>query len=221
MGSTIRLLTALGLAGLGHYFLAFQRESYPLDGYVFYAAAAILFAGAVRAARHTQAGEWNALRDSLGEVAAALRRLVSGAVRVSFGPRLFAGLVALNAFSAVLAVLFGSWLALAGWSMSVIWLAATVWPRAALKTEVEVAPLEESLVEADEQPGRRTQVVLLVAGLALAALGQIIIAENQAGTAFGSIGDPIADALRLQCRAGDTSILPYGQLSCHSTHSSV
>jgi len=172
MGSTFRLLAALGLAGLGHYFLAFQRDIYPLDGYVFYAAAAILFAGAVRAVRHRREGEWNALRDSLREVAGALRRLASGIVGMRFGPTLFAGLIALNAFSAALAVLFGSWLALAGWSISVVWLVATVWPRAARKTEVEAAPLRQSFAEADEQPGRRTQVVVLVAGLALAAFGQ-------------------------------------------------
>ena len=61
----IGLQLGLGLlfAGLGHYFTAVLRPTYPLDGFFFYAVAVICFFLAWRTSQHEKNAVWAALLD--------------------------------------------------------------------------------------------------------------------------------------------------------------
>ena len=61
----LQIGTGLILAGLGHLYVAFLRDVYPLDGYVLYALALILLWRGWRTIRRAPDPVWAALLDSL------------------------------------------------------------------------------------------------------------------------------------------------------------
>jgi hypothetical protein len=129
LGLALKLAAAIVLAGIGHAFVAFQRDTYPLDGYVYYAVATIVFVWALRSARDLPGLNRQTLREPFERIAAELRQLVSAFVEVRFGLMLLMGILALNLVSAILAQFVGSWVAFAGWFLSVLWFIAAAWPR--------------------------------------------------------------------------------------------
>ena len=198
-----RLIGAIGLAGVGHYYVAFQRDIYPLDGYVFYAAAAILFVSALRSVRDWPASDWSALRDPIVQIAAASRRLFRAIADTHFDPKLFLSVIVLNLFAALLALTFSTWIAVAVWVASLVWLAAAVWPRRARVTapETDQPPSHATIVEPPDTPAARgpvTRVLLLIAGLLMLVLGQLVIGLNEPADSSGGIADLVAEGLRLQ-----------------------
>ena len=199
-----RLAVAIVLAGIGHYFVAFQRDIYPLDGYVYYAAAAIFLTWALRSARDLPGVDRSALRKPLRRIAVELRRLASAFFDSRFGPILFLGLITLNLISAVLALLVNSWIVFVGWGISVAWLVATVWPRLAhTPTNEAVLPQSsDTIFEAAEVPLTETpRAAVMIIGLLAVVLGQAMIAIDKAPDVFGAFGDianSIAEAVQLQ-----------------------
>ncbi|MGH2593216.1 MAG: ArnT family glycosyltransferase, partial [Anaerolineae bacterium] len=203
-GLALKLALAIVFAGIGHSFVAFQRDVYPLDGYVYYAAAVIAFIWALRSARDLPGADWSTWREPLKRIAVELRRLASTALDVRFGPALLVGVITLNLISAVLALLIGSWLAFAGWGISAIWFAAVVWPRRAHGTAEptrHLAPSSETLVEAEETlTGGSPRAAGVIVGVLAVVLGQVMVAIESTSDAFGVIGSlagSIAEALRL------------------------
>jgi len=210
----IRLVAAIGLAGLGHYFVAFQRELYPIDGYVYYAAAAILFVWVLRSARGLPQSDWSAVRDPLVQVVSALRRLIAAFFHIRFGPTLVISLIVLNLIAALLAVVVGSWIALIGWGLSIVWLAVTVWPRPQRAPSPEVIPpVHAALVEMEEGAAAKPRLPLMIAAVLMIVLGQLVLSGDQTGGVFGGLGDSLAERLRLQLPGGGSALVGLGVLA--------
>ena len=94
------IVIALALAGLGHYYLLYQRI-YVWDAVVFYVVAALLLVWAWRRASATPDHGWVLVRAALRRLGVALRNLVSqGAIRP-----LVAALAAANGLAALVALL--------------------------------------------------------------------------------------------------------------------
>ncbi len=197
------LAAAIVLAGIGHSFVAFQRDVYPLDGYMYYAAAAILFAWALRSVRRAPGVDWSALREPLRRIVVELRRLAWAVFKVDFGPTLFLGLAALNLISAAMALVIDSVVVFAGWAASVVWLAAAIWPHLPRIAVAQPALLEApaAIVEPEETSARFTpRAAVVVVGALAVVVGQIVISGESVPGAFGVLGDAadsIAEALRL------------------------
>lgn len=197
IGTIIKLAAAIVLAGIGHSFVAFQRDVYPLDGYAYYLAAGFFFAWALRSMRAAPDFDWSALREPLLRMAQEARRLLSMLIGAQPGLALPVGLIALNALSAILALLFSSWIAFVGWGLSAIWLAVAVWPRQTPPPAEDFAASPDALVEPEEPAGRVARWGLFAAGGLLIVLGQVIMGLQKTPDAIGVLGDVGDEIARL------------------------
>lgn len=201
IGLALKLAAAIALAGIGHVFVAFQRDTYPLDGYVYYAAAALFFVWALRTTRDVPGANWQALREPFERTTAELRRFISAFVEARFGSGLLVGIAALNVVSAVLALLLGNWVAFAGWFLSVLWVlvaTAPLWRPAPVEA---TAPLQAAgvFVETPEAAGA-PRLLTAIAGVLVIAIGHLVIGLETPPSAFGifsEVGNAIASGLRL------------------------
>lgn len=221
----IALIAAAGLAlaGLGHHFVATQREVYPLDGYVFYLGAALCGGWLWRTASRTPDVISAALRDALRtaiQVMGEALRLIGSALR-DLLPQLpirgvLIGVVALNVGGALAAQLAptATWLWLAAWFGSALLVAAYAWPRLAPKVERAIkiqtsAPVSTLVIEEAEPTAARLNPIGLLAALALLIIGQWVIGSAAQTRDSNLTPLPFITALRLDL-PGDANGLLAG-----------
>ena len=95
----IKLSAALVFAGIGHWFVAFQRDLYPLDGVVFYAASAFCFFWALRSTEGKARDAALMWRETLQRIVAELRRWAMLISAFRLGSQLLFGLIRLRVLS--------------------------------------------------------------------------------------------------------------------------
>jgi 4-amino-4-deoxy-L-arabinose transferase-like glycosyltransferase len=208
----IGLIAAAGLilAGLGHYFVATQRDVYPLDGYVFYVVAAGCALWLWRTISRAPDVIWSALRAALraavGVIGDALRLILS-ALRELL-PQLSArgvaaSVIGLNAIAALAALLVpgAAWPWTAGWLGSLLIAGGYGWlqlaPQIKRATPIRAAARPANvIVEAAEWGEARLKPLGLIAALALLIAGQWMIGAAAQGN-NGATPLPFITALRL------------------------
>ena len=229
----LELVAGLVLVGLGHHYVSSLREVYPLDGYILYAAALVMFVLAWRAGRGEIEPRWTRLRSSLQSVWSALLaalRQTWAAVREllpSMSVRTRVVIVfTLNVLAAIVALALpaATWLWLMLWAVSVVFLLAMIWPqimpwlrsKVPARTSVRVTAVPDTWVRVEpmETVGPKPKLIGLGLAVVLLAIGQILlgsvnrIASPPAGGP--SIGT-LNETLKLEL-PGDPSILLAGGL---------
>ncbi len=199
----VQLGLGLLFAGLGHYFVAALRPAYPLDGFFFYAVAAICFIFAWRTARREKnavwaallelwRGAWQDIRAVLSEALAALRRALP---YISTRAVVIAA-VALNVSAAVLALLLPAltWLWGLAWAATVVVLIGYVWPRSIFQRPASRAAPRAARTYAEPavESGARANPIALMISIGLLLLGQLLFLS--AGQSPGG-ASPLAQAL--------------------------
>lgn len=201
----------LALAGLGHYFVATQRDVYPIDGYAFYTAALGCAWLIWRQLSHTPDVIWTAMREALRtalNVIGDALRMITSTLR-DLLPQLSvrgvaAGVLGLNAIAAVAALLVpgATWLWAAGWLGSLLIVGGYGWLRLAptgeRATQVRtVAQPANVIAEAAEPIETRLNPRGLIAAIGLLIAGQLLIGAAVQGPANGATPLPFITALRL------------------------
>ena len=207
LGLALKLVAGTLLAGLGHVFIVFQRETYPLDGYACYAAAALLFGWAIRSSRGASV-EWRALREPIEGVIRELRRLVA----LRAGPASLPGVIALNVVSAGLAIVLGSWIALVGWGLSLVWLFSVTWPHGSISAAaIRPTASMDVLTEAAEVPPRQSSSWLgVAAGVLVVVAGHMLLGVESPVPflgVFGDLAESIGAPLKLMLPGGSAPAL--------------
>jgi len=200
--SLVLIAAALALAGLGHYYLLYQRI-YIRDAVVFYVVAALLLVRAWWRAGATPDRRWALLQSALRRLGAALRGLL---LRRSTRP-LVVALAAANGLAALVAFLVppptGLLVALLLWAGGVAALMALIpWPRRARRARPRPTPEmpPEVPTEVREVPGpvmvtaeavrpRQYAVPLAVAGWLLLVAGALVLALPGAPGPLEAIDD--------------------------------
>jgi len=183
--SLVLIAAALALAGLGHYYLLYQRI-YIRDAVVFYVVAALLLVWAWLRVGATPDRRWALVRSALRRLGVALRGLL---LRRSTRP-LVVALAAVNGLAALVALLVpppaGLLVALLLWAGGVAALMALIpWPRRVRRARPRPTP--EVPPEVREVPGpvivtaeavqpRRYAVPLAIAGWLLLVAGAVVLA---------------------------------------------
>ncbi|CAG0929992.1 hypothetical protein TFLX_01529 [Thermoflexales bacterium] len=222
----IGLLLGLGLAfvGLGHYFTAIQRSLYPLDGFFFYAVAALCFIFAWRTSRREKnavwaalldlwRGEWQEIRQALYDAARALQRALP-----YISLRLIVIVVlGLNICAAIVALWLPAltWLWGAAWGLAIIVLGVSLWPRSIFqRSTVAVAPQAAQVyVEPAIDSGARLSPIGLVSAIGLLLLGQLLlISAGQSASGSSPLAQSLEEAFQLRL-TGDGSLIWPGILA--------
>jgi len=215
-------VAGLALAGLGHHFVATQRDVYPIDGYLFYIGAALCGLGLWRILSHASDAVWIALRDAL---LAAFRiigealRMIASTLREAL-PQLpiravLIGVIGLNVIGALAAQFIptATWLWLATWFGSALIVAGYAWARLAPKidrsTKVRVIAPTDVIVETTESSTGRLNPIGLVAALGLLIAGQWLIGTAAQSTDTSATPWPFITALRLDL-TGDANLMLAG-----------
>ncbi len=210
----LQLIAGLIFAGFGHYFVSSFRHVYPIDGFVFYAIALILFARVRRAVtqeahpawavvRNSIQVAWEVLRDALRVLWTALQGLIifmptRASVWVTIG---------LNVLAAVLAWLWpsaaGLWVIL--WTASIaIWIVPPLL-RSAGHTRL--------VKDAEETAGPGPSRIGCAVALALLSLGQLAVgstANPEGSSGSSSVGDLLNESLRLDLVGDPGTVLAGG-----------
>ncbi|MBP7689133.1 MAG: glycosyltransferase family 39 protein [Thermoflexales bacterium] len=215
-------LAGLTLAGLGHHFVATQREVYPIDGYVFYVGAVLCGWWLWRTLSQAPDAVWSALRDALRaafQIIGEALRLIGSTLRNLLPQWPVRGVVlsviGLNVTGALAAQFIptATWLWLALWFGSVVIVAAYVWPRLAPKvnrsSEVQAIAPSTVVIEEAEPTTTRLNPIGLLAALALLIGGQWLIGAAAQNTATGLTPLPLITALRLDL-PGDANLMLAG-----------
>ncbi len=222
----IGLLLGLGLVfvGLGHYFTAMLQPVYPLDGFFFYAVAAICFIFAWRTARREKnavwaallnlwRGEWQEIRAALRDAAHALGRALpyisTRAVVVTA--------VVLNILAAIVALLLPAltWLWGITWGLTIVALIAYLLPRSIFQpSPVATAPRAARVyAEPAIESEARLNPIGLVSAIGVLLLGQVLLmSAGQSASGAPSITQALDDAFQLRL-VGDGSLIWLGVLA--------
>jgi len=187
----VLIAAALALAGLGHYYLLYQRI-YFWDAVVFYVVAALLLAWAWRCAGAAPDHSWALVRPALRRLRAVLRGLFLQRVTRP----LVVALATANGLAALVALLVpppaGLLVALPLWAAGVVALIVLI-PRSGRARpvpapEVRGAPISV-IVSAEVIQPRRHAVPLAVAGWVLLLAGAMVLALPGAPGPLQVIGD--------------------------------
>jgi len=222
----LQLIAGLIFAALGHHFISSLRDVYPIDGFVFYAIALILFIRVWRAVAQDADPVWATQRDSLRaawKLARDAARLTGMALRdlVPFmSIRSLARVtIGLNVLAAVLAFwlpsLAGLWLI--PWAVSIAILAVRVLPPSSIRTSAESRSLKDARVwtEPEEAIGRAPGAIGLAVALALLIIGQLAAssdAPSSAPSGLAAIADSLNVSLKLSL-GGDVAGMLGGGLA--------
>ncbi len=222
----------LVLAGLGHYFVATQRDVYPIDGYLFYAAAAGCAWLTWRIIGRSSEMSWATLRETLHSAWQTLdtaARMIAATLRERI-PQLTlravtSGVIGLNVLAALVALLMptATWLWAAGWLGSLLLVIGFLWPRLSpritearqARTSVPnddvIGEVAEPLEQSPSSSGAETRLnpIGLVVALGLLIAGQLLIVVSQTDTQ--SAPWPFLAALRLDL-PGDANLMLIGWL---------
>ena len=216
----------LGLlfAGLGHYFMALLRPVYPLDGFIFYAVAAICFVFAWRTARREKNVVWQALLDLWRGAWQEIRATVSAAWDALRRALPYVSMrvvvmtvVVLNVLAATIALLLPAvtWLWGATWAATIIALLAYLWPRSvAQRSTVAVAPqTTRTYAEPAIEPGVRLNPIALIISIGLLLLGQVLlVSAGQSPSSVSPVTQVLDDAFQLRL-PGDGSLIGSGVIA--------
>ena len=179
----LQLAAGLVLVGLGHYYVASLRDVYPIDGYVLYAVALVMFVLVWRSVRREVDVRWDRLRSALWSAWVALLELLpSMSVRtrvvIVFTLNVLAAIAALWLPAAI-------WLWLILWVVSIAILLAMIWPQvmSSLRSKVSTpssagvaaAPDTRVLIEPAETIGPKPKLIGLGLAVVLLVIGQIVI----------------------------------------------
>ncbi len=213
-------LLGLGLAfaGLGHYFTAILRPTYPLDGFFFYAAAAICFFAAWRTSRREQNAVWGALLDLwLGawrEIRARVSDMAHGLRRAL--PYLSARAVviiavALNLVAALVALWLPAlkWLWGVAWVVTLIALIAYLLPRSIFQRSTAAKAVSPVRIYAEPaiETGVRLNPIGLLVSIGLLLLGQLLLmSASQAPSGASALAQSFDDAFQLRL-SGDGNLI--------------
>ncbi|HEY4723400.1 MAG TPA: glycosyltransferase family 39 protein, partial [Anaerolineae bacterium] len=229
----LELVVGLVFVGLGHYYISSLREVYPLDGYILYASALVMFVLVWRAGSRGVDPRWTRLRSSFQSVWIALlaaSRLMWAALREllpSMSARTRVAIVfALNVLAAIVALSLpaATWLWLILWVVSIAFLLAMLWPQARpwLRSKVParspagvaVAPDTRVLVEPAETIGPKPKLIGLGLAVVLLVIGQIVsgsVNRLDPSPAGGPSTGTLNETLKLGL-PGDPSVLLAGGL---------
>ncbi len=211
----LQLIAGLIFAGLGHHFVSSLRDVYPIDGFVFYAIALILFVRVWRAVTQDADRVWATLRDAARLTGMAQRDLVllmsiRSLARATMG---------LNVLAAVLAFLLpsltGLWLI--PWAVSIAILAVRALPPSSIRTSAESRSLKDARVwtEPEEAIGRAPGAIGLALALTLLIGGQFAVSSDAASSAPSGLA-AIADSLNVSLKlslGGDVAGMLGGGLA--------
>ncbi len=214
----MELVLALGLMGLGHYYVSTQRDQYPIDGYVYYTLAVIVFAHVWHIPRADQDPIWTALRDSfrtgwnllrasLGLIWRGLRELLP---MMSLRTR-FVIVVALNILAAILAMVLPQAIAvwLIVWLGSIVVLIGPVLPRSIRRATPQRLG---TWIEPPESIGRAPHWLGLLIAIGLLIAGQIVVAGiDPALRSPAAIA--VDSALKLGLSSPSTALVGLGLLA--------
>jgi 4-amino-4-deoxy-L-arabinose transferase-like glycosyltransferase len=216
----IGLQLGLGLlfVGLGHYYMAALRPMYPLDGFFYYLVAAICFFAAWRTSRREKnavwaalldlwRGAWQEIRVSLSEAWHALQRALP---YISMRAVVIVAVV-LNLFAAIVALLLPAltWLWGAAWSVTIVALIVSLWPRSLVRRSTVVAAPRTARAYAEPaiEPGARVNPIGLASSIGLLLLGQVLLVfANQAPSGASPLAQAFDDAFQLRL-SGDGSLI--------------
>ena len=222
----IGLQLGLGLlfVGLGHYFTAGLRPAYPLDGFFFYAVAAICFIFAWRTSRREKNAVWAALLDMWRGASLEIRARLSDGWRalrqalpyISTRAVVIAAVV-LNIGAALSALLLPSltWLWGVAWGATIIALLAYLWPRSTVRrATASTAPrATRTYAEPAIESGARVNPIGLASSIGLLLLGQLLLVlASQAPSGASPIAQAFDDAFQLRL-PGDGSLIWPGVIA--------
>ncbi len=229
----LELVAGLVLVGLGHYYVSSLREVYPLDGYILYVIALVMFVLVWRAGSREVDPLWAALRGSfrvaLSVMLDALRLMVVSVreLLLFMSVRTRVAIVfTLNVLAAIVALALpaATWLWLILWVVSITILLAMIWPQAMpwLRSKVPVrspagvsaAPETQLLVEPMETAGPKPKLIGLGLAVVLLVIGQIVsgsVNRLDPSPAGGPSTGTLNETLKLSL-PGDPSILLAGGL---------
>ncbi|HZY45103.1 MAG TPA: glycosyltransferase family 39 protein [Anaerolineae bacterium] len=213
----IELTLALGLMGLGHYYVSTQRDQYPLDGYVFYALALGVFAHVWHITRADQDPIWSALRgafrtgwtllrDSLSLIWRGLRELLP---MMSLRTR-FAIVAVFNILAAILAIVLPQAISL--WL--IVWLGSIfvlIGPLLSRSITRAAPQRSETWIEPLKSIGRAPKLVGLLIAIGLLIAGQIVVSANDPASRSPAVSW-IQDELKLGLRSPATALGGLGLL---------
>jgi 4-amino-4-deoxy-L-arabinose transferase-like glycosyltransferase len=189
----IEAALALGLLGVGHYYVSTQRAVYPIDGYVYYGLAILVCVHLARAARVDTDPVWRALigsfRSALTLIGHSLRTLLPVmSLRVRF-----AIVIAINILAAIVALVLpiGGWLIL--WLGSIALLLS---PLLARSVSAATASVSRTWTEPAISINRAPNVIGLLIAIGLLIVGQMVIVSNSAVLQIET-ATSINEALRL------------------------
>lgn len=222
----IGLQLGLGLVsvGLGHYFTAALRPQYPLDGFIFYAAAVICFVLAWRTSRREKnavwaalldlwRGEWLEIRTALRDALSALRQALP---YISTRAVVIAGVV-LNISAAIVALLLPAqtWLWGLAWGMTIVVLIAYLLPRSIFQRPATAATPRAVRIYAEPaiQTDVRVNPIALIVAIGSLLLGQLLLmSAGQSSGDASSLTRAIDDAFQLRL-PGDGSLIWPGVIA--------
>ena len=222
----LEIMAGLMLVGLGHYYVSSLRDAYPIDGFIYYALALLLFAYVWRTVRKNPGPAWNVVRDNLRVSWGLLRealRLIAAALRALILPMsarmLLLATVSLNLLAAALALLWpsnvGLWAIL--WLASVVALVIYALPRLALsnlaRNEVHSTPEAAVTIEPKEVAGTAPNPIGLVVGLALLGIGQLAVrstATPDPSSILSGIARSFNESLRINLSGDPATVLGGG-----------
>jgi 4-amino-4-deoxy-L-arabinose transferase-like glycosyltransferase len=219
----VQLGLGLLLAGLGHYFITL-RPIYPLDGFFFYAVAAICFIFAWRTARREKnavwgalldlwSGAWQEIRATVHEAWTALRRALPYlSTRV-----VVIATVLLNVLAAILALLLPAltWLWGLAWGITVIALVAYLWPRSISRRSTAAAAPHAARTYAEPaiESGAHVNPIALAISIGLLLLGQVLlVSAGQSLSGASPLAQTLDDAFQLRL-PGDGSLIWPGVIA--------
>lgn len=221
----LQVTASLVLAGLGHHTMSTLRDEYPADGWIYYAAAAIVGWLAWRTLSMAPDPVWVALRDSMrvafGVIADAVRMIISTLrdLLPLLPPRATALVViALNVFAALIAWLIpaATWVWQVSWAASIVMIAFAAWLRwyrqraPRLKAmETRAAPTNVVREEVAQPIGARLNPIGLAAAIGLLIAGQAVV--GSAAQDVEQTTGVIANAFRLDL-PGNASLMLLGWL---------